>query len=225
MVPVVGRARKLQRRLLGFGLLHPFAVAVGFVTESCAVVAVDTHLAVAMEGVERAARSVHGDRMVVDAEAVALGVAVGKEPALQHLVGRQADAGNDGGGIEGRLLDIGEIVLRIAVELQHADVDERKVPVRPDLGQIERIVGQLGGLGFGHDLDLHVPLREFARFDAVEQVALVAFAILGDDRFGLGVGEAFDALRRLEVELDPGPLARGVEQTEGMAAVAVHVAV
>jgi hypothetical protein len=48
--------------------------------------------------------------MVVDAQAVALRVAVREEPSLQHLVGREADAGHEVGGIERRLLDLGEVV-------------------------------------------------------------------------------------------------------------------
>ena len=38
--------------------------------------------------------------------------------------------------------------------------------------------------------------REVARLDRVEQVAAVAYAILGDDGLGLGVGEVLDPLLR-----------------------------
>jgi hypothetical protein len=65
--------------------------------------------------------------VVVDAQAVALGVAVDEQAALQELVGREADAGHHVGGREGGLLHLGEVVLRPAVELQLAHLDEREL--------------------------------------------------------------------------------------------------
>ena len=53
----------------------------------------------------------------------------------------------------------------------------------------------------------------------------MAFAVLGDDGLGLRVGQALDALLRLEVELHPEPLIFCVDQTVGVTAVAVHVAI
>ena len=132
--------------------------------------------------------------MVVHAEAVALRVAVGEQAALQHLVRREADAGHDVGRVEGRLLDLGEVVLRVAVQLHDAHLDERVVLVEPDLGQVERVVGALGRVLLGHHLDEHLPAREVALLDALVEIALVALAVLADDRLGLGVGQVLDAL-------------------------------
>ena len=70
---------------------------------------------------------------MVDAEAVALGVAVGKKSSLQHAVGREADSGNNVCRVEGCLLDILEVFFRIAVEFQFAHFNERIVRMRPDL--------------------------------------------------------------------------------------------
>ena len=53
----------------------------------------------------------------------------------------------------------------------------------------------------------------------------MAFAVLADDRLGFGVGQVLDALLRLEVELDPAALVLRVDEAEGVAAEAVHVAV
>jgi hypothetical protein len=50
------------------------------------------------------------------------------------------------------------------------------------------------------------PLRKVALLDALVEVALVAFAVLADQRFGLGIAEVADALLTLEVELDPEAL-------------------
>ena len=74
-------------------------------------------------------RALTGSCGVVDAEAVAVRVAVGEEAALQHLVGRRPDPGHEVGRIEGGLLDLGEVVVGVAVEHQLADLDQRVVRV------------------------------------------------------------------------------------------------
>ncbi len=62
-----------------------------------------------------------------------------------------------------------------------------------------------------------------ALLDAVEQVALMAFAILADEGFGLGVGQVLNALLGAEVELDPDALIFRVDEAVGVAAETVHV--
>ena len=75
---------------------------------------------------ERAARTVDRYEIVVDAETVALGIAVREQPALQHLVGREANAVDYIERIERRLLDLGEEVLGVAVELQYTRCEAGK---------------------------------------------------------------------------------------------------
>ncbi|MBA7589763.1 hypothetical protein ES708_31852 [subsurface metagenome] len=53
----------------------------------------------------------------------------------------------------------------------------------------------------------------------------MALTILGDDGFSLLVGKIFDSLLRFQMELNPEPFVRCVDQAKGMAAVAVHVAI
>ncbi len=174
---------------------------------------------------ERAARGVHRDRVVVDAEAVALGVAVGKEPPLQHLVRREADARYNVRRVEGRLLDLGEVVLWVLVQIEDAHLDERVVLVKPDLGQVERVVRALGRVLFGHHLNEHLPAGEVALLDAVVEVTLVALATFADHGFGFGIGQVLDALLGVEVELHPVPLVLRVDEAEGVAAEHVHMSV
>ena len=50
--------------------------------------------------------AVDGDALVVDAEAVAVGVSVGEQSGLEHLVGGGLDAGHHVGGGEGQLLHL-----------------------------------------------------------------------------------------------------------------------
>ena len=82
LVVVVGIAMQGKGRLLGVGRVAPFAPAVGLIALGGAVVAVDTHGAVAMIGVEGAAWTVHGDLLEVHAQAVTLCITVGEEAAL-----------------------------------------------------------------------------------------------------------------------------------------------
>ena len=79
---MVGLAFKGERRLPEVGLLLPFTVAVRLVAKSSTVVTIHPHLAVAMEGVHRAARCVYRDQVMVNAQPVSLGITVGKEPSL-----------------------------------------------------------------------------------------------------------------------------------------------
>ena len=88
VVPAVGRAVEGQRRLGEGRLLLPLALGVGLVGDGAAVVAVHAHGAVAVVGVVGAARRVHGDLVVVHAQAVARGIAVREQARLQHAVGR-----------------------------------------------------------------------------------------------------------------------------------------
>ncbi len=96
--------------------------------------------------------------------------------------------------------------------------------MRPDLGDVERVVRGLLGIGFRHDLDLHAPFREIAALDRFVQVVLGAFAVVGDDGGGFLVGPVLDALPCFQMELHPVTLIARTDQAERVAAVAVYVA-
>ena len=83
---MVGGAFDRQGWLAVSGLLFPFTVAVRLVAERAAMVAIHAHRAVPVVTMDGAARSVHWDLMMIDAEAVALRVPVREESGLQHLV-------------------------------------------------------------------------------------------------------------------------------------------
>ena len=76
---------------------------------------------------ERTAGFIHGNQVVVHAQPVALCVAVGEEPPLQHLVGREADAFDDVRRVERRLFDFGEEVVRVAVQFENTHVMQREI--------------------------------------------------------------------------------------------------
>ncbi len=66
--------------------------------------------------------------------------------------------------------------------------------MEPYLGEVEGVVWTGGGVFLRHHLDEHRPAGEIARLDAFVQVALMAFPILADERFGLFVRQIADAL-------------------------------
>ncbi len=132
------------------------------------------------------------------------------------------------GGREGGLLDFGEIIVRVAIQFQDADVDHRAIGVRPDFGEVERVpAGALGPflrLGIGHDLYLHCPAGEIAPLDRAEQVFLRRLAGTADHLGRLGIGPMLVALLGFEVKFDPDAFTGGVDETVGMRAVAIDVA-
>ena len=85
--------------------------------------------------------------------------------------------------------------------------------------------GVFGRVLFRHYLDEQGPAGEIALFDALVQVALVAFPVFADDRLGLFIGQVLDPLLGAEMKLDPVALVLGVDEAEGVAAETVHVAV
>ena len=162
---------------------------------------------------------------MVYSQTIALGIAVGEEAALQHLVRRKSYAWDYIGRIERRLLHISEIVLRIAVELHHAHLDEGVIAVVPDLGQVEGMIGAGQSILLRHDLDEQLPAGIVPPLDALIEVALMALSVPGHYGLRLFVGQVLDALLGDPVELDPEALALSVDHAEGMAAESVHMAI
>ena len=160
---------------------------------------------------------------MVGAHAVAVCVGVGEDAGLQHLVRGCGDARHEVRRREGGLLDLREVVLRVPVQLHGADLDQRVVSVRPDLGEVERVEAVGLGVLVRHDLDVQVPGREVAGVDVFLQVADVEVARpTPASCLGLVAGHGLDALVGLEVVLDPETLALGVDPLVGVRAVALH---
>ena len=75
-----------------------------------------------------AARLIYGYQVVIYTQAVALSIAIGEQSALQHLIGREANAVYYIHRVKGRLLGLGKEVLRVAVKLQDTDIVQRESP-------------------------------------------------------------------------------------------------
>ena len=67
--------------------------------------------------------------------------------ACSILSGENPMPGTMFDGENAAMLDLLEIILRIAVELEKADIDRRIVGVRPHLGEVERVVPVLADVG------------------------------------------------------------------------------
>src|SRR5690606_33711572 len=219
------RTFQRHRRLAEIGLLLPFAISIRLVMQAAALVAIDPHGTIAVIAVDRATGRVYRDLVVVHTQTVALRIAVGEQTPLQHAIRREADAGHHVGRGEGSLLHILEVVVRIAVELHVAHLDQRVVLLRPDLGQIERMKAIGSSLFLGHDLHVHGPAREVTVLDRLVQVPLRAFAVIGHDGGCFRVGQILDALLGLEVELDPVALLVGTDEAVGVRTEQVHMTV
>src|ERR1700722_12576162 len=81
-----------QWRFRIIGLLLPLAMSIRLIADRTAIVPIDAHRAIAMVGMERALGSVHRNLIVVDAQAVALRVAIREQTSLKHSIGREADS-------------------------------------------------------------------------------------------------------------------------------------
>src|SRR5690554_2155273 len=119
MIPVICRTRQLKWWLAEIWLLLPFSIAVWLIAQRATMVAVYPHCAVTVVAMDRTARGIHWNQVMVHPKAITLGVAIGKQAPLQHLVWREANAGNNIRRIKCTLLNFRKIVFRVSVQLHH----------------------------------------------------------------------------------------------------------
>ncbi len=154
-----------------------------------------------------------------------LRVRVRERAADQHLVIGEVEAVDEHAGAHRDLLVLIVMIRDVAVQRHDADVAERELIFRPDLGVIERIPFELGVLVVVHDLHEHVPLREVLALDGFEEVLRRRPEILRLDLAGFFGREAGQTATRMEVILDEHSAAVGVHHLVGVHAEAFHVAV
>lgn len=139
---------------------------------------VEGHAAVALEVAHAVAGAgrVDGELLVVDPDAVAVGVGVGEEAGLEDGVGGRFEARDQVRGVEGNLFDFGEVVGGVFVERELADLAEGELLVRPDVGEVEDVdlfvFPELFGFLGRHGLDFETPFREFASLNRLVEILL-----------------------------------------------------
>ena len=162
-----------------------------------AVVAIKAHGAVALEwGVDGRARFVAGELLVIWSDAVPGGVRVGEHARLEHDIGAWSDTRDHVRGAERRLLDVLEVVVRVAVQCKLTNGLEWVVRVRPGHGIVEDIIGYGLCVCRIHDLNVQCPGGEGARGDRIEHVADVIVRVFASKTCGVFFGECIMPQRR-----------------------------
>ncbi|KRC28755.1 hypothetical protein ASE28_17435 [Acidovorax sp. Root219] len=222
MVPISRVATSCQRGLLQMRLVGPLAGSIRLIAYCPALIAVHSHSPVTVVIVERALGCVYRDLVRIHTQPVTLRVAVTKQTSLQHLVRREPDAGHYVCGRECRLLYLRKVVFRISIQFQHAHINQRVALVWPDFGEVKGIEIALVSMFFCHQLNGELPTRIVTAFDSGDEVALRAFTILSHDILSFLVAEIPDALKALEVKLDPRAFICCIYEAERVTAKSVH---
>jgi len=218
---------QLERRVsAGDSSLLGTSERVGLIVGGRATVAVDGHGTIALlVGSAGVVGNVDGDLLVVGAEAVTLGIGVREETSLQHAIGRGLNTGNHVRRRESGLLNLGEVVVGVAVKDHLSDGDQGVVLLGPDLGDIEGVPAVGGGILGVHDLDVDRPGGEVTLGNGVEEISGGVVRVGRGELGSLGSLEVLDALVALEVPLDKVGLTGLVDELQGVGGETVHVAV
>lgn len=150
-----------------------------------------------------------------------MSVGVGEKTPLQHLIGARFDSGHQVGWRECRLFNFSEVIVRVAVQSELTDRNQRKIFLRPDFCDVEWIILVLLGLLKSHDLKVQVPRWELSLGDGVVQVANRVIWIRPGEVVSGRNWQVLNALSGLEVELAVVSFAFVVDQLEGMRTVTV----
>jgi len=102
-------------------------------------------------------RAVDRNLFIVGTESVSVGVRVGEESSLEHLISRRLNAWDNMGRSKCRLLNFSEIVLWVFVEYNFAYRNQGVVFVWNDLCDIENIILVVLSLLFGNELNIPCP--------------------------------------------------------------------
>lgn len=156
------------------------AVAVGPIVDFTLVDYV-LALAVALVVHNRADGSVDGKLLPIDAKSGELRVEVREIPALEKRVVREPDSRNNVAGTECHLLGLREVLVNVAVELELANVSNRYLFFRPDLGSVKNIELKVILLRFSKSLNAELPPGILARANSVIEVLPMEVRVLSTD--------------------------------------------
>lgn len=187
---------------------------------------VERHVAITLEvghavwyawGIDR-------ELLVVHTNTVAMGIWVREETALQDRIGRRLNSWRHVCRVESNLLNLCKVVRDILVQEELAHLAEGELLVWPDMRQVENIdlllLPEVLCLLGSACLHTHIPAREVAVLDGVEQILLV---VVGRVVVGLLLGDETSALLGLEVDLCIHPFTLLVHELHRVATVTVHL--
>ena len=173
---------------------------------------------------ERASRPVHGDKVIIDPETVALCVTIREQTSLKHFIRRETYPFHYIHRVECSLLDFGKEVFRITVKFQDSHIAQREVFMIPHLRQIEWVDVIFFSLLLGHQLNLHQPTWIITTLYGFKQITLVRLTVFGNDFFSFLVGQVLDSLQSPKMEFDPCAFVILIIETICMASETVHMA-
>mmetsp|Transcript_15936 Transcript_15936/g.22467 ORF Transcript_15936/g.22467 Transcript_15936/m.22467 type:complete len:335 (-) Transcript_15936:686-1690(-) len=197
--------------------IHRPTEAVGKVIWCTALVVIASHrpipLIVIHAGIERL---VDRQKLIIRTQAMPVRVIVGKQAPLEHFVGRGLDPWNHVCRGKGNLFDLGKVIPRISIEHDSPNLDQRKIPVRPNFGDIERI--EIRPLCFVqvHDLQVNSPRREVFVGDGIEKVPCGIVRVRAGQFVSLLRTEIADPLVGFKMVLHPTRFAFGVDIFESV---------
>lgn len=119
---------------------------------------------------------------VVLAQSVTMGVGVGEDTSLEHLVHGGFNSRNEVTWTEGALLHILEVVFGVLVEHQPTHILDGVVGVWPHLSHVEDVPLVLVTICFRHHLDLHRPGKLTTLLDGFKEITLGVICV---DTFNL----------------------------------------
>ena len=168
-------------------------------------------------GIDLDDRFVDRQLIVVDAEPGAVGIGIREDSREQHPVGRN-DPGDDIGGRERRLVDLGEEVLGFVGRLLTAD--QGVVAVRPDLVRPKGCSDT--SASSGHDLDPGVQLGWSPVLIASKRSRRWEVGASAGDPLGVGTGPALQCPDRCGSEFRQNFSPASLTHMPGVRAAAVH---
>mmetsp|Transcript_19331 Transcript_19331/g.31660 ORF Transcript_19331/g.31660 Transcript_19331/m.31660 type:complete len:251 (-) Transcript_19331:400-1152(-) len=156
---------------------------------------------------------------------MSLGVGIGEDASLKHLVIGVVDARNNDGGAEGEHFVLEEVVVDVAVQDHSTNGPQWEHILRPRFSHIQGIEIELVFICRVHGLYVELPLRELALLDRVIQVLSRVAVVLSTDDCRLLVHQRLHTACGLPVILDPSGLAVASEPCVGVDTKALHVPV
>jgi len=114
--------------------------------------------------------AVNWDLLIVSTESMSVGVWVGEESSLEHLVVGWFDSWDQMRWGEGGLLSLSVVVLWVSVQGHLSNLDEWVVTVWPDLGDVKNIESVVVSVFDWHDLNVPSPGWVVSLLDSIMKI-------------------------------------------------------